>query len=158
MLLAAPQNEVVMQVANDLLERVEDAGDFTKDWDTGIREWLQFRKGNPTEAAALGSKPSGSPTPTTPMLARPRRSEYVKTLIGFRSAIALASVGRSEEARQAYAESFKNLGPAPSAEKPRDLGESYARWYLAEAHRREAEQLFKGKGIAIPDAVSSSKF
>jgi hypothetical protein len=71
--------------------------------------------------------------------------------VGFRSALALASLGRSDEARRAYAEGLKNLGPAPSAEKPRDLGESYARWYLAEAHRREAEQLFKAKGIAIPE-------
>ena len=32
---------------------------------------------------------------------------------------------------------------------PRDLGEGYLRWYLAEAHRREAEQLLKAKGIAL---------
>jgi hypothetical protein len=31
------------------------------------------------------------------------------------------------------------------------LGDSYPRWYLAEAHRREAQQVFKTKGIAIPD-------
>jgi hypothetical protein len=48
---------------------------------------------------------------------------------------------RSDEARQAYAEGLRDLGPSASAEKPRDLGESYARWYLAEAHRREAEEL-----------------
>jgi hypothetical protein len=43
------------------------------------------------------------------------------------------------------------LAPAASADKPRDRGESYARWYLAEAHRREAEHVFKAKGIAVPD-------
>jgi len=61
----------------------------------------------------------------------------------------LARLNRSDEARQAYAEAVKNLSSAASAEKPRDLGESYARWYLAEAHRCEAAELFKTKGIAL---------
>jgi hypothetical protein len=156
MLLAAPQNEAVRHVANELIDRVEDAGDFSKDVETGIREWLQFRKGNLAEAAALWQKASGPPaTPT--LFARARKFEYAKAVIGFRSALPFAQLGRSDEARQAYAEGMKNLGPAPSEQKPRDLGESYARWYLAEAHRREAEQAFKAKGIAIPDAAPSSK-
>jgi hypothetical protein len=155
MLLAAPQNEVVMQVANTLVERVEEAGDFSKDVETGLREWLQFRKGNLSEAAALSQKASGSPPSTQYLFARARKFEHAKTVIGFRSALPLAQLGRFDEARQAYAEGLKSLGPTPSAEKPRDLGESYARWYLAEAHRREAGQLFQAKGIAIPDELPS---
>jgi len=157
MLLAAPEDEVMIKAAGEIVERVEQAGDFSKDLDTGIREWLQFRKGDLTEAGALWSKASSSPAPTPPVVWRVRTSEYVKALIGFRSALPFASLGRSEEARQAYSEAVKNLGPAASAEKPRDLGESYARWYLAEAHRREAEQLFKAKGIPIPDGGLPSK-
>jgi hypothetical protein len=45
---------------------------------------------------------------------------------------------------------MKSLGPPPTPETPRDLGESCARWYLAEAHRREAEQVLKTQGIALP--------
>ena len=75
----------------------------------------------------------------------------------FRSALPFAQLGRSEEARKAYAEGLKNLGPESSEQMPRDLGESYARWYLAEAHRREAEQLFNAKGIALPDSAPPSK-
>jgi len=66
-------------------------------------------------------------------------------------------LGRTNEARQAYSEAAKIHGPAASAGKPRDLGESYARWYLAEAHRREAEQLFKAKGIALFSGAPNSK-
>ncbi len=157
MLLAAPEDEVMIEAAGEIVERVELAGDFSKDLDTGIREWLQFRKGDLTEAGALWSKASGSPAPTPPVSWRVRTSEYVKALIGFRSALPFAQLGRAEEARQAYAQGMKNLGPAASVEKPRDLGESYARWYLAEAHRREAEQLFKAKGIAIPDSALPAK-
>ncbi len=69
----------------------------------------------------------------------------------------MAQLGRSAEAGKAYAAGMKELGPAPSEQMPRDLGESYARWYLAEAHRREAEQLFKAKGIAIPDSALPAK-
>ncbi len=155
MLLAAPQDEVMIQVASDLVERVDQAQDFSKDLDTGIREWLKFRQGQSAEAATLWTKAPGSLAPTAPMLARVRRSEYLKALVGFRSALGLARLGRPEEAGQAYAEGVKVLGPAASVENPRDLGESYARWYLAQAHRREAEQLFRAKGIAIPDAKGS---
>src|SRR5207249_5638695 len=35
MLLASPQDEVMVQVAGDLVERVEQAGDFSKDVETG---------------------------------------------------------------------------------------------------------------------------
>jgi hypothetical protein len=62
--------------------------------------------------------------------------------------------GRADEARQAYADGLKHLGPAPSQENPRDLGQSYERWYLAEAHRREAAQVLKAKGVALPGAES----
>lgn len=159
-LLAAPQDEVVIQVAGDLLDRVGQAGDFLKDKEVSSRELLQFRKGHLVEAAALWPKRSELATPGTSMPARLGRFEYRKALIAFRSALPLARLGRVEEARLAYAEGMKDLGPAPSAEKPRDLGGvggSYARWYCAQAHRREAEQLFKAKGIAVPDAGSPSK-
>jgi tRNA A-37 threonylcarbamoyl transferase component Bud32/tetratricopeptide (TPR) repeat protein len=147
MLLAAPQNEVVIRVAHELIARVEEAGDFSKDVETGIRAWLQFRKGNLPQAAALWQAASPPSTPT--LFTRARKFEYAKAVVGLRSALPFAQLGRSDEARQAYAEGLKDLGPAPSEQKPRDLGESYARWYLAEAHRREAEQLFKVKGISI---------
>src|SRR5947207_3969759 len=117
MLLAAPQNEVVMRVANELFDRVEEAGDFSKDVETGVREWLQFRNGNVAEAATLWPKASGAPaTPT--LIARARRFEYAKAVIGFRSALPLAQSGRTNEARQAYAEAAKILGRATSVEKP----------------------------------------
>jgi len=153
MLLAAPQDEVMIQVASDMVERVEQAQDFSKDLDTGIREWLQFRQGHLAEAAALWPRASGLTRPTAPLLARIRRSEYLKALIGFRGALPLGRLGRSDDARLAYAEGVRNLGPVVSAEQPRDLGESYARWYLAEAHRREAEQVFKAEGIATRDKL-----
>jgi hypothetical protein len=156
-LLAAPQDEVVTQVAGELLDRVGEIKDFPKDKEVSSRELLQFRKGQLVEAAALWPKRSESGTPGTSMLARRTGSDSFRTaLIGFRSALPLARLNRLEEARLAYAEGMKDLGPAPSAEKPRDLGGvggGYARWYCAEAHRREVEQLFKTKGIVIPEGA-----
>src|SRR4029078_9354248 len=98
------------KTAYEMVSRVEQAGDFSKDLDTGIREWLHFRKGDLTEAGALWSRASGSSAPTSPVSWRARTSEYVKALIGFRSALPLAQLGRSDEARQAYAVAMKNLG------------------------------------------------
>lgn len=116
-----------------------------------------FRKGRLVEAAALWPKASGLPASTSPIVARISKLDYRGALIGFRSALPLAQLGRADEACQAYAEGIKHLGPAPSAAKPRDLGESYDRWYLAEAHRREAEQMLRAKGIAIPQCELPSK-
>jgi len=154
-LLAAPQDEVVVQVAGELLDRLGEIKDFPKDKEVSSRELMQFRKGQLVEAAALWAKRSELAAPGTPRPTRRTGSDSFKAaFIGFRSALPLARLDRLEEARLAYAEGMKDLGPAPSAEKPRDLGGvggGYARWYLAEAHRREVEQLFKAKGIAIPE-------
>jgi hypothetical protein len=157
MLLAAPQDAVVIQVAGDLVGRVEQARDFSKEWSVGAREWLEFRKGNPDDAAALWPKVSRMPVPTAPIVARIRKSDYLPALIAFKSALSLCQLVRSEEARQAYAEGIKNLGPAPSAAKPRDLGDGYTRWYLAEAHRREAEQALKAKGFWLESGKAQAK-
>ena len=84
---------------------------------------------------------------TAPELLRQGHQRPVRDLL--KAADQLASTGLSN----APAAELQLRDLMASAEKPRDLGESYARWYLAEAHRREAEQVFKAKGIAIPDRL-----
>jgi hypothetical protein len=140
-----------------MVGRVEQSRDFAKEWGLGIREWLEFRKGNPYGAAALRLKLAGMPAPTTPIVARIRKSDYLKALIAFKSALALAQLDRANDARQAYAEGTKSLGTAPSAAEPRDLGESSARWYLAEALRREAEHMLKAKGYWLESSARQGK-
>jgi serine/threonine protein kinase len=150
MLLAAPQDVVVTQVAGDLVKRVEQARDFSKEWGVGTREWLEFRQGRLAGAAALWPKAGTLPTPASPIVARISKSDFRRSLIAFRSALPLAQLGRADEARRAYADGLQHHGPPPTATKLRDLGEGYQRWYLAEAHRREAEQALKANGIAVP--------
>ena len=150
MLLAAPQDAVVTQVAGDLVKRVEQARDFSKEWGAGTREWLEFRQGRLAGAAALWPKACELPMPASPIIARISKSDYRRTLIAFRSALALAQLGRADEARAAYADGIKHHGLSPTPQKLRDLGGVYPRWYLAEAHRREAEQALKAKGITVP--------
>jgi hypothetical protein len=157
MLLAAPQDALIIEVAGDLVGRVEQARDFSRERGVGLRAWLDFRKGHVAEAAAFWPRAASLASPTSPISARVSKSEYIGALIGFRSALSLALLGQAEEARQAYAEGLKGLGPAPSADHPRDLGEGYARWYLADAHRREAEAALKAKGITIPDIPPPAK-
>jgi hypothetical protein len=95
--------------------------------------------------------------PTAPIIARLSKSDYPEALIGFRSALSFGLLGRAEEAQQAYAAGLKGLGDPPSGEHRRDLGDGYKRWYLAEAHRREAEQVLKEKGIAVPARTPPAK-
>ncbi len=116
-----------------------------------------FSKGQPEKAAALWHNAWRHRTSTAPVLARIRKSDYFSAVIGFRSALRLAQLNRVEESLEAYAEAMKILGPPGSTKNPRDLGESYARWYLAEAHRREAEQALKAKGASIPAVETQSK-
>jgi serine/threonine protein kinase len=155
-LLAAPQDEVLIRVASDLVRRVEESRDFSKDLLAGTREWLEFRKGNVAEAAALLPKVSTAQL-TAPIAALVSKSDYLAAILGFRSAIVLGRLGRFEEAREAYARGVKGLGQAPSPEQPRDLGDGYDRWYLAEAHRREAEEVFRAKGIAFRDGKAPTE-
>lgn len=155
MFLAVPQDELILQVVGDLAQRVERAPDFcSRESVAGARAWLMLRKGHLAEAAAPSPSVSEPPLPTTPIVARLRKADRLGAIVGFRRAIALGQLGLSDEARQAFAEGMKNLGPASLRDEPRDLGESYARWYLAKAHRREAEQVFKAKAITIPDEPS----
>jgi serine/threonine protein kinase/tetratricopeptide (TPR) repeat protein len=156
MLLAAPQDDVVTQVADDMVHRVENAQDFSKELGVGTHEWFLLRKGQPTKAAALWPTTVNSPPPTAPILARMRKLDYFSAVIGLRSALALAQLDRVEESLEAYRHAVKVLGPAPSAENPRDLGDAYSRWYLAEAHRREVEHAFNAKGIEIPAVPAQS--
>jgi len=157
MLLAAPQDSVVTEVAADLVGRVEQARDFSKEWGVGAREWLEFRQGRFDRAAALWPKACAPPKPASPIVARISKSDYRRALMAFRGALSLARLDRADEARQAYADGIKHLGRAPTAEQPRDLGKNYVRWYLADAHRREAEQALKANGIAIPKSPSQPK-
>jgi hypothetical protein len=151
MLLAAPQDELVAQVVEELVQRAEQPRDFSKGSAGGTRAWFLCRQGHLAEAAALLPRETELPVPTTPIVGRLRKTDYHGAVVGFRNTIALGQLGRSDEARRAYAEAMKSLGPTPMKDQTRDLGDSYARWYLAEAHRREAEKVFKAKGIAIPD-------
>jgi tetratricopeptide (TPR) repeat protein len=151
MLLATRQDDLIVQVVEELVQRAEQARDFSKESVAGTRAWLLFRKGQLAQAAALLPREFELPVPTTPIVARIRKADYLRSVVGFRTAIALAQLGRSDEARRSYAEGMKTLGARPSADNLKDLGDSYMRWYLAEAHRREAEQVFGTKGIAVPE-------
>ncbi len=151
MLLAAPQDELIAQVVEELVQRAEQPRDFSKGSAGGTRAWFLFRQGHLAEAAALLPRETELPVPTTPIVGRLRKTDYHGAVVGLRYAIALGQLGRSDEACRAYAEAMKSLGPTPTKDQRRDLGDSYARWYLAEAHRREAEKVFKAKGIAIPN-------
>lgn len=158
MLLAAPQDDLIMEVTRNLAQRIAQGRDFSKEFEVAIKGWLLCRNGNPAEAAVLLSLASEKPVSTEPIAARYGKSTFMRATLRFRSAIALGQLGRSEPARQAYAKGMQDLGPTPSETTPRDLGETYMFWYLAEAHRREAEQVFQSQGIPIPesDSVNSS--
>jgi tRNA A-37 threonylcarbamoyl transferase component Bud32 len=149
-LLALPQDALVLEVAGDLVSRVENARDYSRELATGLRDWLDCRGGRPSAVAALWPRPAGLAPPTSPIVARISRSDGLVPLLAFRSALALGLLGRVEEAERAHAEGLKALARPPSAEEPRDLGEGYAQWYLAEAHRREAEEALRSKAITIP--------
>jgi tRNA A-37 threonylcarbamoyl transferase component Bud32 len=149
MFLAAPQDELILQVVEELVRRAEQGRDFSKDAAVEMREWFDYRAGTRTDSATSLRKSSDLPVSTTPIVARIQKSDYAQTITEFRSAIAFAQSGRAEEARRAYAAGIASRGEPPSPEKPRDLGDHYVSWYLAETHRREATQVFATNGIAI---------
>ena len=93
------------------------------------------------------TKDGAMATVGTPIIPRVTKTDYRSALFAFRDALVFARLDRAEEASQAYAVGMKDLGPAPSDEHSRDLGDEFARWYLAEAQRREAKHLLQGKAF-----------
>ena len=147
-LLLHPQDEIVMTVLDDLVRRTETTGGIATLRAPHMRAWLEYRNGHFQEAHAALDHAATIPFNT------PYYGRILKYLIHadhFLRAILLAKSGRSGEAQAAFAKAAQLMGPAPSPTNPRDLGDQFQTWYQAVAARREAEQVFRLTGIAIPE-------
>jgi len=146
-LLLQPQDELVMSVASELVKRTEESSGIAVLWAPHMRAWLEYRLGRFQEAHAALDRAAKVPLMT------PHYGRRFKPFIHadhYLRAILLAKTGQVAEAKRSFATARRLIGDDPSPTKPRDLGDQFAPWYQAAAARREAEQVFRERGIALP--------
>ena len=141
-LLLQPQDESVMFVANALLNRLSQAENYSKGLEYPWITLACYREGRYVEALkTLDEVPKISSG-----IIRIHRQMGMDACSLFVRAMLYAQLGRLDEARTFYASGAKALGPPPSAQQPRDLGEYVQQWFAADVLRREAEAVLKVKG------------
>ena len=72
-------------------------------------------------------------------------------LDALRGAMLGAELGRTDEARRDFAQAREQLKLALGDKPSRDLGPNWPRTYRGKVMRREAEGLFKVRGIPLPE-------
>jgi tetratricopeptide (TPR) repeat protein len=147
-----PTDEATLAVTRAMLERVAQSADgISTAFSPIVGAVLAYRERRYDEALLLLDQ-FQSATPT-----RPKWVTYYIELPGQRAACAFlramihAQLGRIDEARQAYAQAEaylkETLGDPPRG----DRGVDWDRSYQAEARQREARELFRAKGIPLPE-------
>ena len=149
-MLLHPQDEIVTRVLIDLVEK-DDESSNPSNYAPHMRAWLEYRRGRYQEAHAALDKAAKAPLEKS--IGGREFKHFLKCYIDadhFLRAMLFAREGRIIEAQAEFTEAQKLIGPDPTAANPRDLGDGFAAWYQAAAARREAEQVFREKGIPIP--------
>ena len=148
-LFQQPMDDNTLAVARALLDRGDDGSIYSKLLMDSVGAVLAYREHRYPEALVLldrfldapGSRLGGQLT-THPAL---------KASSLFLRSILTAELGRTEEARRDFARAHDQLRLA-LGDKPRhDRGEYWYGSYQAESRQREAEAVFKAKGIPLPE-------
>lgn len=151
LLLAQPQSQTMVSVAEELVDRAEYARDYSAARAPGLRGWLEYRKGRYAEALTIFRR---QPTDFKSIygMARAAQSDPLTTDWGFQRAMAALQLGQLEEATNAFRKGLEVLEEpgGPAGKKRIDLGYFCSDWYLQNAARIEAEPLFREKGLPVP--------
>jgi len=154
-LLLHPQDEIMTKVLIDLVERAESSGmSYVTHYIPHMRAWLEYRLGRYSQAHDALDQVAKNSTGTT-YWGR-RIATFTKPFFDsdhYLRAMLFAKEGRIIEAQTSFATARKLIGPDPAPNSSHDLGSHFAAWYQAAAARREAEQVFREKGIAVPQPL-----
>jgi serine/threonine protein kinase/tetratricopeptide (TPR) repeat protein len=149
LLLARPQSPSILRAAEDLVKRVELATDYSVARAPALRGYVEYRMGHYAKAlASFHRQPTDASS--TYFLAFAAKVDPIVMDCGFQTAMACAQLGRVEEAQSAFKRSLKALDRPTTGTRKLDLGWYPDYWFLQNAARQEAEQLFREKGIPVP--------
>ncbi len=151
-----PMDDDTLAVARALMDRADDGSIFIKLQINSVSAVLAYREHRYPEALALldrflatpSSRPGSRVTLADP--AQQAGSRFIRAMLG-------AELGRTEEARRDFAQARDQLKLALGDKPGHDRGgegpwvKPWAKSYQAESRQREAEALFKAKGIPLPE-------
>jgi len=151
-----PMDDDTVAMARALIDRADDGSIFIKLQINSVSAVLAYREHRYTEALVLldrflgapSSRPGSRVTLTDP--AQQAGSRFIRAML-------CAELGRTEEARRDFAQARSQLKLAVGDNPGHDRGgegpwvKPWAKSYQAESRQREAEALFKAKGIPLPE-------
>lgn len=148
-LLNGPTDEMTLGIAKAMVERLNRAQNQSKDIIDWLRALAAYREHMYQEGldfldrfrnASLGSL-------STLVRERPHNQAH----IAFLRAMLGAELGRTDDAGRDFTEGRKQQQLARGDKRVQDRGERWWETYGTEIVRREAEALFKAKGIPLPE-------
>jgi hypothetical protein len=149
-LLAGLTDETTLSVARALVARITVTQNTRKEFVRLYESWLAYREHRPAEALALLDKYLSEPQ-VGMIRSWADSSPATRAQNSFFRALLCAELGRAEEARLDYAKGRADLKLALGDKPGHDRGTSWQETYRAESWQREAEAVFKAKGISLPE-------
>jgi len=151
-----PMDDDTRAMARALMDRANDGSIFIKEQINSVSAVLAYRDHRYSEALELldsfldtpNSLPGSRTTLDEP--AQQAGSRFMRAMI-------CAELGRTEEARRNFAQARYQLKLAIGDKPGHDRGgegpwvKPWAKSYQSESRQREAEALFKAKGIPLPE-------
>jgi hypothetical protein len=154
-LLAGPTDEMTVSLARGLVERLAGAQDWSQEFALYAESWLAFREHRHAEALALLDRFRGEAQRGAGRVYFDSRPTDRATASFFR-ALLCAELGRAEEARRDFAQGRAELKRAIGDKPGHDRGRDWQGSYNAETWQREAEAVFKAKGISLPEEATQT--
>ncbi len=150
-LLQQPMDERTLALARGLLDRADDGSIGSHMWLADANALLTYREHRYEEARVLLDRfldTLGSRFDTREHLLPAFQANYI-----FIRAVLVAELGRTDEARRDFARARAQLKLALGDKPGHDRGSGNTCWvtYVAETRQREAEAVFKAKGIPLPE-------
>jgi tetratricopeptide (TPR) repeat protein len=151
-LLCGPTDEMTLSLARGMVERVARAPDWSGEFVSMLESFLALREHRYREALALLDKFVGEAKSGYGRAGSDLRPGF-HAIQSFVRARLCAELGLVEDARRDFAKGREALKRALGKKPGHDRGDGW-RWrtsYEAESWQREAEAVFKAKGIPLPE-------
>jgi hypothetical protein len=149
-LLAGPTDEMTLSLARGMVERVAGAQDWSQEFASLKESVLALREHRYADALVLLDKYLGA-APVGVGRVNSDASPALQAKNMMIRALLCAELGRADEARRDFAQGRADLKLALGDKPGHDRGQDWQNSYRAESWQREAEAVFKAKGIPLPE-------
>lgn len=149
-LLIGPTDEMTLSLARGMAERVAGAPDWSREFTSQLESYLALRENRPAEALTLLDKFVGEGKSGLGRVGADT-DPVIQATRSFLRARLCAELGRVEEARRDFAKGRADLKRALGDKPGHDRGWRWWTSYVVESRQREAEAVFKAKGIPLPE-------